>query len=594
MCGINGFNYKDVDLLKRMSSLTSSRGPDNQGFYFDNKVSIGHNRLSIIDVEERSNQPFQYKNLIISFNGEIYNYLELKKNLKDLGYTFSTTSDTEVIIKLFHKYKSNSFQMLSGIFAISIYDTIEDKLYLVRDVVGVKQLYYYYQNISKKFYFSSLVKSLLLCKKDKQLNLNAVRSYSNFNRNDLRETYFKNIFKVLPGEIIEISKGNFKRYKLLNLKPKKNANTNKLKDDINLIFSKQFLADVPVALSLSGGVDSNIIFHQLLKNKGTSFTNYSVTFTNSDKYKVDHDIAKKISEKYGVNFETVEVTCKDFEDRAEEIVEIVEEPVGNTNSVANLILSENISEKVIFSGDGGDEVFTGYDKYRSIYILSLINKFNFLNFKNLKFNSKILNRLFIKNSRQFYLSFSEQNLFKSQQKIYNNFEFFNEDDLNETLNNSLNINNEPNLSNVMYHDLDTWVVNDILLRNDKIYSHNGIEARVPFLDKNIIENYLMVNDLKKFGLSFSSKKILKNLFKTELQDILKKKSGFNTPFAGWLREGLFEFAKAILSKEYYNSSELINFNECEKLLKNHKKNYYDPFLIWNVINLQIFLRKFKI
>lgn len=594
MCGINGFNYKDVDLLKRMSSLTSSRGPDNQGFYFDNKVSIGHNRLSIIDVEERSNQPFQYKNLIISFNGEIYNYLELKKNLKDLGYTFSTTSDTEVIIKLFHKYKSNSFQMLSGIFAISIYDTIEDKLYLVRDVVGVKQLYYYYQNISKKFYFSSLVKSLLLCKKDKQLNLNAVRSYSNFNRNDLRETYFKNIFKVLPGEIIEISKGNFKRYKLLNLKPKKNANTNKLKDDINLIFSKQFLADVPVALSLSGGVDSNIIFHQLLKNKGTSFTNYSVTFTNSDKYKVDHDIAKKISEKYGVNFETVEVTCKDFEDRAEEIVEIVEEPVGNTNSVANLILSENISEKVIFSGDGGDEVFTGYDKYRSIYILSLINKFNFLNFKNLKFNSKILNRLFIKNSRQFYLSFSEQNLFKSQQKIYNNFEFFNEDDLNETLNNSLNINNEPNLSNVMYHDLDTWVVNDILLRNDKIYSHNGIEARVPFLDKNIIENYLMANDLKKFGLSFSSKKILKNLFKTELQDILKKKSGFNTPFAGWLREGLFEFAKAILSKEYYNSSELINFNECEKLLKNHKKNYYDPFLIWNVINLQIFLRKFKI
>lgn len=594
MCGINGFNFKDVDLLKRMSSLTYTRGPDNEGFYFNNKVSIGHNRLSIIDVEERSNQPFQYKNLIISFNGEIYNYLELKKNLQDLGYSFSTTSDTEIIIKLFDKYKTNSFQMLSGIFAISIYNTIEDKLYLVRDAVGVKQLYYYYENISKKFYFSSLVKSLLLCKKDKQLNLNAVRSYSNFNRNDLRETYFKNIFKVLPGEIIEISKDNFKRYKLLNLQPKKNVNTNKLKEDINLIFSKQFLADVPVALSMSGGVDSNIIFHQLLKNKGTSFTNYSVTFKNSDKYKVDHDIAKKISEKYGINFQTVEVTCKDFEDRAEEIVEIVEEPVGNTNSVANLILSENISEKVFFSGDGGDEVFTGYDKYRSILILSIINKLNFLNFKNLKFNSKILKRFFIKNSRQLYLSFSEQNLFKSQKKIYNNFEFFNEDDLNETLNNSLNINNEPNLSNVMYHDLDTWVVNDILLRNDKIYSNKGIEARVPFLDKDLITNYLMASDFKKYGLFFKSKNILKNSYEKELKYTLKKKLGFNSPFAGWLREGLFEFAKAILSKEYYNSSELINFDECEKLLKNHKKNYYDPFLIWNVINLQIFLRKFKI
>ena len=113
-----------------------------------------------------------------------------------MGYSFSTTSDTEIIIKLFDKYKTNSFQMLSGIFAISIYNTIEDKLYLVRDAVGVKQLYYYYENISKKFYFSSLVKSLLLCKKDKQLNLNAVRSYSNFNRNDLRETYFKNMWFI--------------------------------------------------------------------------------------------------------------------------------------------------------------------------------------------------------------------------------------------------------------------------------------------------------------------------------------------------------------------------------------------------------------
>ena len=157
-----------------------------------------------------------------------------------------------------------------------------------------------------------------------------------------------------------------------------------------------------------------------------------------------------------------------------------------------------------------------------------------------------------------------------------------------------NINNEPNLSNVMYHDLDTWVVNDILLRNDKIYSNKGIEARVPFLDKDLITNYLMASDLKKYGFFFKSKKILKNSYNKELKYTLKKKSGFNTPFAGWLREGLFEFAKKILSKEYYNSSELINFDECEKLLKKHKKNYYDPFLIWNVINLQIFLRKFKI
>jgi len=594
MCGINGFNFKNIELLKKMSKITASRGPDNEGFFFNENFSVGHNRLSIIDVEKRSNQPLRFNDLIISFNGEIYNYLDLKKQLQDLGYFFDTNSDTEVIIKLFDKYKLESFKMLSGIFAISIYDTLNDKIYLVRDVVGVKPIYYYFDKFSKKFYFSSLIKSLLLCKKSNEINLDAIKSYSNFNRNDLRETYFKGIFKVLPGEVIEVSKNNFLRKKLIALKPQKDANTEHLKKDINSIFSRQFLSDVPVALSLSGGIDSNIIFHELLKKLGSNFSCYSVTFENSDKYKIDHDVAKEISKKYGVKFNTVMATYNDFQDRAEDIVDIVEEPVGNTNSVANLILSESVKEKVFFSGDGGDEVFTGYNKYRSILILSIINKLNFLNFKDFKFNSKIFKRLFIKNSRQLYLSFSEQNLFKSQKKIYNNFEFFNEDDLNETLNNSLNINNEPNLSNVMYHDLDTWVVNDILLRNDKIYSNKGIEARVPFLDKDLITNYLMASDLKKYGFFFKSKKILKNSYNKELKYTLKKKSGFNTPFAGWLREGLFEFAKKILSKEYYNSSELINFDECEKLLKKHKKNYYDPFLIWNVINLQIFLRKFKI
>ena len=176
------------------------------------------------------------------------------------------------------------------------------------------------------------------------------------------------------------------------------------------------MSDVPVALSLSGGIDSNIIFHELLKKLGSNFSCYSVTFENSDKYKIDHDVAKEISKKYGVKFNTVMATYNDFQDRAEDIVDIVEEPVGNTNSVANLILSESVKEKVFFSGDGGDEVFTGYNKYRSILILSIINKLNFLNFKDFKFNSKIFKRLFIKNSRQLYLSFSEQNLFKSQKK----------------------------------------------------------------------------------------------------------------------------------------------------------------------------------
>jgi len=273
VCGINGFNFQDLDLIKKMCTLTQSRGPDNQDYFHTNEYSVGHNRLAIIDPDKRSNQPYQYKGLILSFNGEIYNYLEIKKNLINAGYKFETTSDTEVIIKLFHLKGIKSFDDLSGIFSISIYDTKLKKLYLVRDIVGVKPLYYYYDNKSKKFIFSSLINSVLLFLKSKELNYDAIISYSNFNRNDFRETFFKNIFKVLPGELIEVYKGNYKRSKILNFKFNKNKNQRELTSDISHSFSNQFLSDVPVALSLSGGIDSNIILQELLKDKGTNSTN---------------------------------------------------------------------------------------------------------------------------------------------------------------------------------------------------------------------------------------------------------------------------------------------------------------------------------
>ena len=593
MCGINGFNFKDIDLIKKMLAITSSRGPDNMDYFETDDYTVGHNRLSIIDPDKRSNQPYYFKNYILSFNGEIYNYIDIKKRLISEGYKFETTSDTEVIIKLFDSKGIDSFKDLSGIFSISIYDLKLKKLYLARDVVGVKPLYYYFEPSSKKFIFSSLINSILIFLKNKQLNYDAINSYSNFNRNDYRETFFKNIFKVLPGELVEFSNGNYKRSKILNFEFNKNKNQSEIKSDISYNFSNQFLSDVPVALSLSGGMDSNIVLQELLKNKGTNFTNYSVTFKNSLKYQEDHKAAKKISEYYGVKFNSVEVSSQDFKDNAEKIVDIVEEPTGNTNSISNLILSNNVSEKVLFSGDGGDEVFTGYNRYKSIYILSLFIKLNI--FKNINFQTKNknLNRIFINNSRNLYLSFSEQNLLKNTEKVYKNFKYLKNKDLDQIFNHTSNINNYPSLSNVMYHDLDTWVPNDILNRNDKIYGNNGIEARVPFLDKKIIEDYLMLKDSSKYGLFFKSKNILLKNYKDQIKLTVKKKLGFNSPFAGWLRNEIYEFGKNVLSKDYYDSSEIIDLDWCQKLLKKHKEEYCDPYLIWNLISLQIFLRKYK-
>jgi asparagine synthase (glutamine-hydrolysing) len=593
VCGINGFNFKDVSLIKKMMSLTYSRGPDNQDFFESEDFTVGHNRLSIIDPEKRSNQPYYFKNFVLSFNGEIYNYIEIKNRLISKGYSFVTSSDTEVIIKLFDLKGVDSFKELSGIFSISLYDLKLKKLYLVRDIVGVKPLYYNFDSNTKKFIFSSLINSILINLKNKQLNYDALNSYSNFNRNDYRETFFKNIYKVLPGELIEVCNENYKRTKILNFEFNRDKNEIELTKDISKNFSNQFLSDVPVALSLSGGYDSNIILQELLKNKGTNFTNYSVTFKNSTKFNEDHDVAKKISNYYGVKFNSIEVSSQDFKDNAEKIVDIVEEPTGNQNSISNIILSNNVSEKVLFSGDGGDEVFTGYNRYRSIYILSLFIRLNFFKNKNFKVKNKNINRLNIKDSRNLYLSFSEQNIFNNAKNVYKNFKLIKDKDLDQILNHTLNLDNYPNLSNAMFHDLDTWVPNDILIRNDKIYSNKGIEARVPFLDKNIIEDYLMLKDFKKYGLFFKSKNILIKNYKNLNKLILKKKMGFNSPFASWLREEIYDFGKEILSKSYYDSSNLINFEFCQKLIEKHKKEYCDPYLIWNLISLQIFLRKHK-
>ncbi len=591
MCGINGFNFKDTSLINNMAKFTSSRGPDNQDFFSSDEYTVGHNRLAILDPDKRSNQPFSYKNLILSFNGEIYNYLELKKDLILKGYKFETTSDTEVIIKLFHFKGKDSFKDLSGIFAISIYDIKKKKIYLVRDTIGIKPLYYYHNDLSKKFIFSSLIKGILISLESKRLNHNAVVSYSNFNRNDYRETFFKEVFKVLPGELIEVQNGNLRRSDFLNFNFNNDPTDTNVKRDINKYFKRQFLSDVPVALSLSGGIDSNIILSELLSSKGTEFTNYSITFKDSKKYQSDHDVAKKISDYYGVKFISVEVDSRAFSENIEKIIDIVEEPVGNSNAISNYVLSKNVNQKVLFSGDGGDEVFTGYDRYRSIYILSIIRKLNIFKKKQYNLKSKNFQRLFINNSRDLFLSFSEQNLLKTQNKAYKNYKAINSSNLENLLNHTKKIDQNPNLINVMYHDLDTWVPNDILNRNDKIYGDKGIEVRVPFLDKNIIENYLRLNNFKKFGFSFKSKNILLKKYKNKLKFNVDKKLGFNSPFAAWLRNEIYEFAKNILSKQYYDSSEILDLDYCQKLLKKHKIEYCDPYLIWNLLSLQIFLRK---
>jgi len=593
MCAINGFNFPDKDLIFKMKEFTSNRGPDAEGLYIDDNITLYHNRLSILDLSKNSDQPMSYKNYIISFNGEIYNFKELKKDLVKFGYRFKTNSDTEVILHLFDKYNVEAFKKLSGIFAICIWDKTKKKIYLIRDIIGVKPMYYLKDKTSNKFFFSSSIKSLLINLSEKKLNKDIFHYYSNLGRNDHNETIFKNIFKLMPGELLIHSNNIIEKKKYLEFKfSNTNLDKNSIKEIVSNSIKKQLISDVPISLSLSGGVDSNIVYSIMRKNLKQKFNTYSFKFQDHDKFNEDFKIAKNNTEFFNNNFIPVEIGYKDFIENNEKITEILEEPIANQCSILNYCMSKKISEKVLVTGDGGDEIFTGYDRYKSIHIIQTLQKFNI--FKNIKMKTgfKNFDRLFLKDPKELFLSFSEQNIYKKPYKYFCNYKKISSSDIG--LNHSKHLKLKNNLNSISLIDLDTLVPNDYLIRNDKIFMDSAIEVRVPLLDENLINNFIMMSSYRKYSYRFSSKNLIKNIFKKDLNSLVKTKWGMQSPLAKWMKGPLQSYIKEILSANYYNSSNLLNFKNIEKLINTHKKKYYNPELIWSLVMMQIFLRKYKL
>lgn len=593
MCGINGFNFSDKELIKKMMAFTKNRGPDANGIYSENEVTISHDRLSIIDLTSKANQPMNYKNYIISFNGEIYNYKNLKKELEDTGESFKTNSDTEVILRLFNKFGVESFKRLSGIFAVCIWDKLKKKIYLVRDTIGVKPIYYHFNKLKNKFIFSSSIKSVLLSLDSKEINEKAFRFYSNFGRNDDVETIFKGVFKLLPGELLIFENNEISKRKLLKIELRNsNLGNHQIKKIIEDSVESQLVSDVPIALSLSGGVDSNVVY-SIMRKKLNNFNIYSFYFKDYEKFNEDFNVAKTNANFYKNNFIPIEIGHNEFSDNSEKIVDILEEPTGNQCSVLNYSMSKKINEKILLTGDGGDETFTGYDRYRSIHIINFLRKFNFINFINPKTKYKNLNRLFYKNAKDLYLSFSEQNIYKNLNFYYKNFKLLEKNDLFLNHTKDLKLNNS--LNSISLIDLDLIVPNEYLLRNDKIFMNEGVEVRVPLLDLNIINNLLNINEFKKFQYSFKSKGLIKKIFKNDIHKLVRRKWGLQSPYAKWMKGPLQEFLKQVLSKDYYfNSKNYFNFDEINRLISLHKEKYHNPDLLWSLAMMQIFLRNFKL
>jgi asparagine synthase (glutamine-hydrolysing) len=588
MCGINGFNFNNKDIAKKMQFFTKNRGPDFSDIYCNDEITLTHDRLSIIDTSSLAHQPFRYKNLVISYNGEVFNFKNLRLELEDLGYEFKTNSDTEVIIYLFDKFGIDSFKKLSGIFSISIWDNDNKSLFLIRDTVGVKPLFYFFDKKMNKFYFSSSIRSILV-NTDKKINKVALKFYQNFGRNDDHETFYKNIYKVKPGELLIFKKDKLEKIAFLKYnfvkKPLKNKS---IKKNIEEAISSQLVSDVPIALSLSGGVDSNIIYSVMRERLGKNLNIYSYYFKGYDRFNQDYKIAKENTNFFKDKLIPVEVTHEDFSSNLEKVSEILEEPLWSQGAILNYLMSKQVKEKVLLTGDGGDEIFTGYDQYKSIYILSMISKLNIFNFIKTDFKNKNFNRVFFNDSLDFYISFSEKNLFDKYQKVFNNYNSVDKENLKFNHTNNFSFSNR--LNDVCFMEMDNRLVNDYLRRCDSIFMDNGIEARVPLLDKNIIEKNLMMSEFKKFDYRFKSKGLLKKIFNKEIHKLTKTKWGLQSPLAHWLQGPLIPFVRQILSKTYYNSEQYLNFEEIDKFF-NNKVSFKDSHIIWSLLMFQIFLKK---
>jgi len=377
MCGIAGFiNNKEnkKEIIKKMTDRIIHRGPDAEGFYVDNDVALGHRRLSIIDLGG-GDQPIynEDKSLVIIFNGEIYNYLELRDTLKKDGHKFKTSSDTEVIIHGYEKWGRELPKHLRGMFAFAIYSVKDKSLFLARDNFGIKPLYYYENNDT--FMFASEIKSFLEHPDfKKELNKDIIAPYLSFSFTPTKETLFKGVYRVNPGTSLYIKDGKVEtdRFFKIDFNVKK-ENYDKVVDDIDKLMKesvdKHMLSDVEVGSFLSSGVDSSYLVALARPDK-----TYTVGYTDQKYNEIEY--AKNLTKELKINNTSKIITKDEYLKIIPKIMYHLDEPTSDPAAVALYFVSELASKdvKVVLSGEGADEFFGGYNFYRSDVDVSWYNK----------------------------------------------------------------------------------------------------------------------------------------------------------------------------------------------------------------------------
>lgn len=606
MCSINGFNWKDEKLIHRMNDVTRHRGPDGTDIYMDNHLSLGHNRLSIIDTRSIANQPMKSNDgrYVIVFNGEIYNFNEIKKELEN-HYDFKTSGDTEVILASFKKWGYDCLAHFNGMFAFAIWDNLTNSLFLARDSAGIKPLYYYWND--SKFIFASEIKAILEHPVPRILNHFAFQAYMRTLYTPGPHTMFKDINKLLPGHYMVFKDNSLNIYKSKEFIFKEPSvdfkNPKLLQNQIESAVTRQLISDRPLGIYLSGGLDSTTILNSVSKVQKDIKT-FSVGFEleneeQSVKFNQDLLLARKTAQFYKTDHHEILVKKDEIIPLLKDAVYFLDEPISNATVIPMLKISRYARNfvTVILGGDGGDELFGGYERYRLSRISSYYQLLpNFIRRITNRFDvCRKLNTT--KGVEQFGLYMFQKN--ETLSSIIK--------DTDENLNlvnkyfDSNLISNFSNFSGpeiLMKVDKESWLVDESLVRSDKMSMAGGVEMRVPLLDLELERYSINIPINSKVGL-FKNKKILRKAMKGSIPGFILSapKRGWFSPGSKWLRdEKISKFVEEVFDDDYYTeTSQLFNMKELRLLFSNHKakKGYYYN-LIWSVLFFQMWAKRYNV
>tara|TARA_B100000315_G_C14592899_1_gene596928 strand:- start:1554 stop:3416 length:1863 start_codon:yes stop_codon:yes gene_type:complete len=618
MCGINGFTFEDHDLIDEMNSLLIHRGPDDSGTYVDS-VSLGHRRLKIIDLSEMGRQPMSDldKKIIVTFNGEIYNYKDLKSELSE--YSFKSDSDTEVILYAYKKWGLKFVDKLNGMWALAIYDKERKNLILSRDRLGKKPLFY--TRWEDDLIFSSEIKPLFVHDIVKKLNKKAVSSYLSYRYVLGEESMFQGIYKVPPAHnlIFDLNKNEiayvFEYWDLSHNEINIDYKEAKRRIDKVLLDSTRLrqVSDVPIGSINSGGLDSSLLSGMMSNMHDNPINTFTVKFP--DEGFDETEFARLLADHCNTNHREIVVDIENFLDVMKDYSSKKDEPIGVPNEIALYLLFKEIKKyaSVVLSGEGADEIFAGYSRiFRSPEDYEKIKEIRdtgkdysnfpslFKKYKGRYFDNKLEHFLYLYN----YFPNDEKNSFLKEEFLIDHVlifqKYFNE--------------NRDYKKNISYVFLKLHLPG-LFARLDNSSMASAVEARCPFVDYRLVEEvYSLPFSLKNPWKSEKDKEISKNKSSDEIAEVhdetkyllkkiaedyipneivYRKKMGFPLPLQKWFTGSLFEEGERLLLSEDSKITEVLYQDKLREWIERGRDNGDKLFgqKLWMLISLELWLRE---